>query len=202
MPKELFFNLSKEKQNRLIQASKEEFSRVPFEEVSINKIIKNADISRGSFYTYFENKEDLLEYIMSEYRDCLVKDLLESFDNDNVDIFNVFENIFENIIVYINGESNINLCKNVFSNLKIKENLAFTKEHDQLQEICTNKMLEKINIDKLNIETKEDVKDIISILVSIMKESIVEITCFKSNIDETKKRYLNKIRLIKKGLYK
>ena len=40
--------------------------RVPYEKVSINQIIHNADISRGSFYTYFVDKKDLLEYILSD----------------------------------------------------------------------------------------------------------------------------------------
>ena len=33
---------------------------------SINQIIQNADISRGSFYTYFEDKRDLLQYVFSD----------------------------------------------------------------------------------------------------------------------------------------
>lgn len=64
MPKDLFFTLSQEKQLRIIEAAIEEFSKVIYHDASINQIIKNAEISRGSFYQYFEDKDDLYFYII------------------------------------------------------------------------------------------------------------------------------------------
>ena len=58
MPKQTYNNLDKDKKERLIEACLEEFSHYTFSDSSINRIIKNCDISRGSFYQYFENKED------------------------------------------------------------------------------------------------------------------------------------------------
>jgi len=69
MPTRTFFNLSQEKQQRLLEAARLEFSRVPLYEASISKIIANADIPRGSFYQYFNDKEDLYYY----YADYLRK---------------------------------------------------------------------------------------------------------------------------------
>ena len=66
MPKETFLKLSKEKQQKVINAAKKEFARVPIENVSIKNIVEEADIARGSFYQYFESKEDLLIYILKE----------------------------------------------------------------------------------------------------------------------------------------
>lgn len=59
MPKTTFFHLSEEKQSRLLNAAKNEFSRTSLKEASIANIVKLAEIPRGSFYQYFENKEDL-----------------------------------------------------------------------------------------------------------------------------------------------
>ncbi len=66
MATERFEKLSDDKKRRILTAAREEFARVPYEEASINQIIKNAGISRGSFYTYFEDKNDLLQYVFSE----------------------------------------------------------------------------------------------------------------------------------------
>ena len=60
MPKETFVKLSEEKKDKIIKAAKKEFARVPFEQTSIKNIVEDADIARGSFYQYFESKEDLL----------------------------------------------------------------------------------------------------------------------------------------------
>ena len=48
------------KKDKIIKAAKKEFARVPFEQTSIKNIVEDADIARGSFYQYFESKEDLL----------------------------------------------------------------------------------------------------------------------------------------------
>lgn len=60
MPKETFLNLSKEKQNKILNAAKKEFERVSLEQASIKNIVEEAGIARGSFYQYFESKEDLM----------------------------------------------------------------------------------------------------------------------------------------------
>ena len=60
MPKETFVKLPEEKKDKIIKAAKIEFARVPFEQTSIKNIVEDADIARGSFYQYFESKEDLL----------------------------------------------------------------------------------------------------------------------------------------------
>ncbi len=60
MPKQTFLSLPEDKQNTLIQSAKKEFSRVPLHEASIANIIKDAGIPRGSFYQYFEDKENCI----------------------------------------------------------------------------------------------------------------------------------------------
>ena len=65
MTKDTFLNLSEDKKNKIINAAKKEFARVPIEEASIKNIVEEAEIARGSFYQYFESKEDLLKYILN-----------------------------------------------------------------------------------------------------------------------------------------
>ena len=67
MPKETFLKLPEEKKEKIILAAKKEFARVSLEKVSIKNIVEDAEIARGSFYQYFENKEDLLGIILSEH---------------------------------------------------------------------------------------------------------------------------------------
>ncbi|MGI6574743.1 MAG: TetR/AcrR family transcriptional regulator [bacterium] len=66
MPKDTFYNLSAEKQKRIYAAAVQEFSTRRFSEASINQIVKNAGISRGSFYQYFADKEDIYLYMIKE----------------------------------------------------------------------------------------------------------------------------------------
>ena len=50
MPTQTFLNLPKEKQNKILESAKLEFSNHLYEDASINRIIKNIDMCRGTFY--------------------------------------------------------------------------------------------------------------------------------------------------------
>ena len=57
MPTKTYEHLPPEKKERLLAAIRQELQRVPFEQVSINRIVQTAGISRGSFYQYFSGKD-------------------------------------------------------------------------------------------------------------------------------------------------
>ena len=82
MPTERFKRLPEEKIEAIRRAGIQEFTRTSPESASINRIIQEADISRGSFYTYFESKYDLLRWLISdrvrEHNDFYVQDMEEN----------------------------------------------------------------------------------------------------------------------------
>ena len=61
---ELFEKQNKDKQKRIIEAAILEFSEKGFENANTNKIARNANISVGSLFKYFNNKTDLFLYIV------------------------------------------------------------------------------------------------------------------------------------------
>lgn len=77
MPTQRFLKLKEEKKQVILEAAVHEFSRVPYSSASINQIIKEADISRGSFYTYFEDKDDLMRYMLRGFRDNCQRRIFE-----------------------------------------------------------------------------------------------------------------------------
>ncbi|EST90102.1 TetR family transcriptional regulator [Vagococcus lutrae] len=75
MPKETFFRLPRDKQERILEAAHVEFSQHSLKEASVSSLIKLADIPRGSFYQYFEDMRDLYYY----YFEFLREDSFNSF---------------------------------------------------------------------------------------------------------------------------
>jgi len=59
MPTKRFQNVIPEKQRRILDVARKEFIAHGFENASLNVIVKQADISKGSLYYYFEDKLDL-----------------------------------------------------------------------------------------------------------------------------------------------
>ncbi|MDD3268744.1 MAG: TetR/AcrR family transcriptional regulator [Syntrophomonadaceae bacterium] len=82
MPKDTFNNLSEDKKKRIFDAAVKEFSTRRFSDASINQIVKNAGIPKGSFYQYFTDKEDVYLYMMEEMsRD--IHEIIEPFNPDS-----------------------------------------------------------------------------------------------------------------------
>jgi AcrR family transcriptional regulator len=71
MPKKMFYKIPVEKQEMFINAAIDEFTSKSFENTSVNSIIKKANISRGSFYNYFEDIEQLFNFIFVIYILCI-----------------------------------------------------------------------------------------------------------------------------------
>ena len=86
MPTNTFFNLTKEKKERVINAALDEFADKGYTNASITNIVNMAEIAKGSFYQYFEGKEDLYKYILKKAVDKEFKYIekeLESFEGED-----------------------------------------------------------------------------------------------------------------------
>lgn len=78
MPTNMFLELNKEKRTKIIEISITEFSRYGYESSSTNRIVQNANISKGSLFKYFKNKEELYFYIL----DFVIQELMESLSQE------------------------------------------------------------------------------------------------------------------------
>ena len=87
MPTATFFRLPEEKRTRLIKACWGELTRVRFTDVSINRIIAAARIPRGSFYQYFEDKEDPIRYLLEDMRQYFITQLRDILVEAKGDLF-------------------------------------------------------------------------------------------------------------------
>jgi AcrR family transcriptional regulator len=91
MPKQTFLNLPEEKRRCITKAAIDEFAEFGFEASSINRIVANSGISKGSFYQYFEDKMDVFKYLI----DVIAKEKTEYYKgkhppSPNLDTFEYF----------------------------------------------------------------------------------------------------------------
>lgn len=62
--KPAFYNITKEKQDRILNACISEFANHDYNQSSLNNIIKAAGISKGGLFKYISSKEELYLYTM------------------------------------------------------------------------------------------------------------------------------------------
>jgi AcrR family transcriptional regulator len=80
MPKDTFYNLPEEKQRRILEAAKKAFSEKHYKAVTIDSIVALANIPKGSFYQYFDNKDDLFKYMFSDLGVDKKKELFDELE--------------------------------------------------------------------------------------------------------------------------
>ena len=72
--KNTYYNLPRKKQLRIIQTAAKEFAEQGYKRASLNTIIKNLGIAKGSLYQYFENKEAILLAIAEMHMQNLISE--------------------------------------------------------------------------------------------------------------------------------
>ncbi len=65
-PKQTFFNLPEDKQQRVLQAAVQEFSEQGYQRASINTMVSRLNIAKGSIYQYFDSKKGLFLFIFNQ----------------------------------------------------------------------------------------------------------------------------------------
>lgn len=95
MPRETFFNLPEEKRQLICQVAIAEFAEHPYERASVNRIVTQAGIAKGSFYQYFSGKKDLYLYILElATREKLAYFSATLGDLEGEDFFNLLRKLY------------------------------------------------------------------------------------------------------------
>ncbi|WP_313537305.1 TetR family transcriptional regulator [Enterococcus sp.] len=186
MPTETFFHLPAEKQKRIMNAAKKEFSRLPLKDASIATIIKDAEIPRGSFYQYFENKEDLYYYYFHTLKSDSQRDLIRSIQHEKGDLFAGFEWYFSRMIEEVLKGKNANFYRNLFLSMDYrsfhkvmpeihkKMHHAHHEERKATQKKEEAEFFAEIDKDLLKVADDHELKLLIQLLMHTVFSTITE----------------------------
>lgn len=203
MPSKTFFNLPNSKQEVLLNAARNEFTRALLSDASINRIIKDANISRGSFYMYFKDKEDIYVYLLEQNRNIFIYEGRKIFTDNAGDLINSFTQLFDYLTQFCLAVENRSFFKNVLLNINFKtEYPIFAKHCPEEIEQNLNEFIKLIDKDKLNINEDEDVFDILYMIMILTIHNLVKIVKNPMLLEKNKKKYLNQLRMLKQGIYK
>jgi AcrR family transcriptional regulator len=117
MPKQQFYSISETKRKNFLDAARSELTTKPYSEVSISSIAKRANISRGTFYNYFDSVGELLTYFIEEIRQIRYEYLPKIYEEENYEIFRTFKRLFEYDYEAFERTKKYSLIRNYFTYL-------------------------------------------------------------------------------------
>ena len=194
MPKQTFQNLPEDKKRKILEAAKNEFSRVSVTEASINNIVTEANIARGSFYQYFESKEDLLLFMVNEASEE-VKKMVDKKIKEKGDIFETFIFFYDKIIKTCKDNKNKKFYKTVFANLRANDNIILGKAKEEIYDSLLK------NTDTSKFKNKEDLNVLLDMLNAITRWTIIQ-TVTSNNPIDIRDKYIKQIEYVKMGILK
>lgn len=203
LPKQTFFNLPKDKKDHLLYAVEKEFSRVPLYEASISNIVKTADIPRGSFYQYFEDKEDAYFYLLNEQVEAKKNQFLKCLQEHDGNVFDAVIQVFELALEGNPNDQELLFLKNAFLNMtheiESKLNRIFNVDGsiDKIEEI--DALIDKNN---LNIKNDVELHHVMQIISMVIFRNLIEKYAHNLTYEQAIENFKIQINLLKNGLGK
>ena len=202
MPKITFFNLNIEKREKIKKAIINEFSKHTIAKASISNIVEEAQIPRGSFYQYFEDKEDALKYIIDEFIKIEKEEIKSSLKINNGDIFKTSIDIFKYVSKKSYHDTEMMLCHNIIQILK-EENVNIFEGINCKSMYQANKDNGNIiNTNILKINNEEDLKYMMKILTVVIRASIIDVITKKKSEEKAQEELQKQIEILKHGMIK
>ncbi|MBB4826239.1 AcrR family transcriptional regulator [Sporosarcina luteola] len=86
-----FSDIDLEKQQKIINSALEEFSTYGYSNASTNRIVKRAGISKGLLFYYFQNKQELLNFLFDYAIGYMMEHYVDQIDSDRRDFFERYQ---------------------------------------------------------------------------------------------------------------
>jgi AcrR family transcriptional regulator len=112
-----------ERKKEFLDIARRLFFTKGYEQTSVDEIIKEVGLSKGSFYYYFKSKEDLLDELTKELSLQILAKIKEIVDRDDLDAISKLNKSFSEAAA-IKFE-NINLIKTLLKVLCDESNIYF-----------------------------------------------------------------------------
>lgn len=200
MPSQTFYNLAPAKREALLAAARAEFTRVPFREASINQIVHGAGISRGSFYMYFQGKEELLFYLLEDFCFACLQAAERHLEDSKGDLLSLPLTLYDFIMKQCGEKKDVEFFRHISEVVHWKLNCdskGFLER--MLPRQTTERLVRKINQTALFLKSPRDLRDLIGVLISITLRAIAGGLPEQEKRGEIRLQLENQLRILRRG---
>lgn len=212
MPSERFFRLSKAKRDVICEAIRREFNRVPVEKASVNQIVHNADISRGSFYTYFSDKYDALKFMMDEELGDVQRFCKDVLARNGGDLMGMFQAMFEYSVKLIQNKDGVmDTARNILIGrhdgsvlIELADRWIDSEVNENEREITQiwgRELYEKTDKERLNICAREEFSSLLIMGVNAVLYSIKQYYNNPNQLEVIRRLLETKLEILRNGAY-
>ncbi len=202
MPTDTFYKLSEEKKKTILTAIKKEFSTAELKDISVNRIVEDSKIAKGSFYQYFKDKEEAIIYILKEFIEEKKQEIKKILVKNDGDIFKSATFLFDEIVLNGKNGEDIKFMQNVFQGIASKGINIMEIKNVENNECCDSKILKCINISEYDISNKVELKAFLELIIKALGTGIISVLNGKGEYKEVKSELEIQLKIIRNGVVK
>lgn len=202
MPSQRFMRLPQEKQTVIWEAAVHEFVDQPYEKVSINQIIKQAGISRGSFYTYFEDKRDLLLFILWGTKQQWDQFCVRSLKESGGEFFGIVNSFMEEAVDFCRHNNLFSLHKNLIAYPEPLPLSEFLPNPADCEQELNEVLLSKLDRSRFADPSDDGVAIVARIAAMILFAALSEFCRNPEREEPVKENFRRSLDVLKRGAYR
>ena len=200
MALEAFNKLKERKKVNIFNAISNCLRNVSYDDLTVNDIVNEADISRGSFYNYFTDKRDAVKCLIGSNLRNHFKMYLEAIKESDYKLFEGTKKSYIQIANILSDEINLLVLKNIkfFSELffEVVKSKMYEKELNNIIEwLITN-----TNEGKTTLNTYKKMGNVLDLILMLTMHSIFAQVVLKDEPFADNSDFIYKLEIIEKGI--
>ncbi len=200
MPTDTFFRLPEAKRARILESAWEEFTTVAYVDVSINRIIQKAQIPRGSFYQYFEDKSDLFFFLMGQSRTQFIELFRHELKRARGDLFDMMLGVYDALLQ--GGGTVAPPFRRIFELFRLNASMDvprmfFERPREELEPL--EQLAGSIDMTRLKRADEEYLTEVFTLLISAVGCTIARTLQMPEQYERERRHLLGQVEIIKNG---
>lgn len=200
MALEAFYNLKDKKKKSILDAISVCLRNKNYDELSVNDIAVAADISRGSFYNYFNDKYDAVGTLVdSKIREHFTQ-YKEAIISSNNNLIEGTRKVYSGTKDILKDEINITIMRNLKFFIEFGIQSVHSKKFEDDINDFVSWLINNTSEGKSSLNTHKKMANVLDMLISIVLNTVFTLIMFDSKYFEKYDDFNYKLDLIMNSL--
>ena len=173
-----FYTIRERKKNNILDAIEKCMQTYNYDKLSINDIVNEADISRGSFYNYFADKSDAVDTLIREKLKNIFRDVMRCIHESNGNLFDGVYKAYNEIKDNLKNKVFLTILKNLKFFIEIGTKIIYSKEHENELTYFLDWLINNTNEGKTKLNTRDKMYNVVNLLISIISNTMLRVVLF------------------------
>ena len=199
MSLEGYKNLKEKKKTVILDAISNCLKKASYDDLSVNDIVVEADISRGSFYNYFADKNDAVMTLVDSKLHNHFERFREMIIECNNKLFDGVAKLYSEISEILKDEKNLIVFKNIQFFVEFGLKVIHSKKYESYINNMLDWLIQNTDEGKTYLNNRKKMTNVFNMLLSLLATNLFSRLVLNSESFKKYDDFEYKLNIIKKG---